>query len=193
MLFGLPWLLTGSILAHETMHAWLRLSGISHLPADVEEGLAQLMALLWLEHQAPDPVCCTRHWANWATLALSHNRPVVVAGTAMLNTSSSVTTCPLCSCSPSCQMAQEVAASCCPAGNLDAALARGSQRLPISEAKYVLACLAWWSLIASVHAGLQGSYEERLASYLAQQVWSVCDVLCPEVAVSDEKLGSIQG
>ena len=56
VLFGLPWLLTGSILAHETMHAWLRLSGISHLPADVEEGLAQLMALLWLEHQAPDPV-----------------------------------------------------------------------------------------------------------------------------------------
>ena len=56
MLFGLPWLLTGSILAHETMHAWLRLTGISHLPADVEEGLAQLMALLWLEHQAPDPV-----------------------------------------------------------------------------------------------------------------------------------------
>ncbi len=65
VLYGLPWLLTGSILAHETMHAWLRLSGVSHLPADVEEGLAQLMALLWLEHQAPDPV---RSWRGqcWA-------------------------------------------------------------------------------------------------------------------------------
>lgn len=56
VLFGLPWLLTGSILAHETMHAWLRLGGISQLNPEVEEGLAQLMALLWLEHQAPQPV-----------------------------------------------------------------------------------------------------------------------------------------
>ncbi|KAK9806813.1 hypothetical protein WJX72_003625 [[Myrmecia] bisecta] len=51
VLYGLPRLLTGSILAHELMHAWLRLNGISGLSLDVEEGLCQLMALLWLESQ----------------------------------------------------------------------------------------------------------------------------------------------
>lgn len=53
--FGLPWLLTGSILAHELMHAYLRLSGLTQLSMDVEEGLCQLMALLWLERQPPSP------------------------------------------------------------------------------------------------------------------------------------------
>ncbi|GAB4818982.1 hypothetical protein N2152v2_006028 [Parachlorella kessleri] len=53
VLFGLPWLLTGSILAHEVMHAWLRLSGYPRLPQKVEEGMCQLMALLWLEKQHP--------------------------------------------------------------------------------------------------------------------------------------------
>lgn len=38
------------------MHAWLRLSGFPRLSMDVEEGLAQLMALLWLERQTPRPV-----------------------------------------------------------------------------------------------------------------------------------------
>ena len=51
VLFGLPHLLTGSILAHECMHAWLRLNGVNHLSLDIEEGLCQLMALLWLEAQ----------------------------------------------------------------------------------------------------------------------------------------------
>ncbi|EFN54802.1 hypothetical protein CHLNCDRAFT_35770 [Chlorella variabilis] len=54
VLYGLPRLLTGSILAHECMHAWLRMSGCSshqHLPEQVEEGLCQLMAYLWLEGQ----------------------------------------------------------------------------------------------------------------------------------------------
>lgn len=53
VLYGLPRLLTGSILAHELMHAWLRLSGVSHrqLPLEVEEGLAQLLAHIWLESQ----------------------------------------------------------------------------------------------------------------------------------------------
>jgi len=56
VLFGMPRLLTGSIIAHELMHAWLKLSG---LPADmqllpmVEEGLCQLMAHLWLGAQQP--------------------------------------------------------------------------------------------------------------------------------------------
>ncbi len=51
MLYGLPWLLTGTILAHECMHAWLRLRGITRLPLQTEEGLCQLMGLLWLESQ----------------------------------------------------------------------------------------------------------------------------------------------
>lgn len=55
VLYGLPWLLTGSILAHEVMHAWLRLSGYAHLTPKVEEGLCQLMALLWLERQQQGP------------------------------------------------------------------------------------------------------------------------------------------
>lgn len=51
VLYGLPWLLTGTILAHECMHAWLRLRGITRLPLQTEEGLCQLMGLLWLESQ----------------------------------------------------------------------------------------------------------------------------------------------
>lgn len=38
------------------MHAWLRLRGYPRLNMHVEEGLAQLMALLWLERQMPQPV-----------------------------------------------------------------------------------------------------------------------------------------
>uniref|UniRef100_A0A251UT90 Putative zinc finger, LIM-type, Protein DA1-like protein n=1 Tax=Helianthus annuus TaxID=4232 RepID=A0A251UT90_HELAN len=39
VLYGLPRLLTGSILAHEMMHAWLRLQGYRTLSQDVEEGI----------------------------------------------------------------------------------------------------------------------------------------------------------
>ena len=53
VLSNLPWLLTGSILAHEIMHAWLRLNHYKDLPLQVEEGLCQLMALLWLESSSP--------------------------------------------------------------------------------------------------------------------------------------------
>ena len=65
VLSGLPRLLTGSIMAHECMHAFLRLSGFEEAAAppagaarsqqhtglapEVEEGLCQLVALLWLE------------------------------------------------------------------------------------------------------------------------------------------------
>lgn len=42
------------------MHAWLRLKGgFEDLPVEIEEGLCQLMALLWLENgkqQRGDPV-----------------------------------------------------------------------------------------------------------------------------------------
>ncbi|EEF52519.1 zinc ion binding protein, putative [Ricinus communis] len=51
ILFGLPRLLTGSILAHEMMHAWMRLRGFQHLSQDVEEGICQVLAHMWLESQ----------------------------------------------------------------------------------------------------------------------------------------------
>lgn len=54
VLSGLPALLTGAVLAHELMHAWLRMEGFRDLPPAVEEGLCQLMAYLWLEAQTPE-------------------------------------------------------------------------------------------------------------------------------------------
>jgi hypothetical protein len=49
--YGLPRLLTGCIIAHELMHAWLRMRNITGLAPQVEEGLCQLMAMLWLDKQ----------------------------------------------------------------------------------------------------------------------------------------------
>ncbi|XP_024975614.1 protein DA1-related 1-like isoform X2 [Cynara cardunculus var. scolymus] len=51
ILYSLPRLLTGSILAHEMMHAWLRLKGYSNLPPDVEEGICQVLAHMWLDSE----------------------------------------------------------------------------------------------------------------------------------------------
>uniref|UniRef100_A0A7C9ENY7 LIM zinc-binding domain-containing protein n=1 Tax=Opuntia streptacantha TaxID=393608 RepID=A0A7C9ENY7_OPUST len=51
ILFGLPRLLTGSILAHEMMHAWLRLNGYPNLTPEVEEGICQVLAHMWLESE----------------------------------------------------------------------------------------------------------------------------------------------
>lgn len=51
ILYGLPRLLTGSILAHEMMHAWLRLKGYRTLRQDVEEGICQVVAHMWLESE----------------------------------------------------------------------------------------------------------------------------------------------
>ncbi|XP_022962340.1 protein DA1-like [Cucurbita moschata] len=51
ILFGLPRLLTGSILAHEMMHAWLRLKGFRTLSQDVEEGICQVLAHMWLSSE----------------------------------------------------------------------------------------------------------------------------------------------
>ncbi|XP_010533250.1 PREDICTED: protein DA1 isoform X2 [Tarenaya hassleriana] len=51
ILFGLPRLLTGSILAHEMMHAWMRLKGFRMLSQDVEEGICQVLAHKWLESE----------------------------------------------------------------------------------------------------------------------------------------------
>ncbi|KAL9357058.1 hypothetical protein Peur_050311 [Populus x canadensis] len=49
ILYGLPRLLTGSILAHEMMHAWLRLQGYPNLRPEVEEGICQVLAHMWLD------------------------------------------------------------------------------------------------------------------------------------------------
>nr|XP_029116324.1 protein DA1-related 1 isoform X2 [Elaeis guineensis] len=51
VLYGLPRLLTGSILAHEMMHAWLRLNGYRGLSLQVEEGICQVLAHMWLESE----------------------------------------------------------------------------------------------------------------------------------------------
>ncbi|VAH40021.1 unnamed protein product [Triticum turgidum subsp. durum] len=51
ILYGLPRLLTGSILAHEMMHAWLRLKGYRTLSPDIEEGICQVLAHLWIESE----------------------------------------------------------------------------------------------------------------------------------------------
>ncbi|VVB18319.1 unnamed protein product [Arabis nemorensis] len=41
IIYGLPRLLTGYLLAHEMMHAWLRLNGFKNLKLELEEGLCQ--------------------------------------------------------------------------------------------------------------------------------------------------------
>ncbi|KAI4306756.1 hypothetical protein L6164_030007 [Bauhinia variegata] len=48
VLYGLPRLLTGAILAHELMHGWLRLKGFRNLDPEVEEGICQVLSHLWL-------------------------------------------------------------------------------------------------------------------------------------------------
>ncbi|WOL07825.1 protein DA1-related 1 [Canna indica] len=51
ILYGLPRLLTGSILAHEMMHAWLRLKGYGSLKPEVEEGICQVLGHMWLDSE----------------------------------------------------------------------------------------------------------------------------------------------
>lgn len=55
VLGGYPRLLTGQILAHELMHAWLKTSGALGLAPEVEEGLCEAMARLWLGEQRGSP------------------------------------------------------------------------------------------------------------------------------------------
>ncbi|KDO69210.1 hypothetical protein CISIN_1g0105811mg, partial [Citrus sinensis] len=55
VLYGLPRLLTGAILAHELMHGWLRLKGYRNLNPEVEEGICQVLSYMWLESEVlPD-------------------------------------------------------------------------------------------------------------------------------------------
>ncbi|MQM16793.1 hypothetical protein Taro_049751 [Colocasia esculenta] len=51
ILYGLPRLLTGAILAHELMHGWLRLKGYRNLSPEVEEGICQVLSYMWLESE----------------------------------------------------------------------------------------------------------------------------------------------
>ncbi|KAJ7960177.1 Protein DA1-like [Quillaja saponaria] len=51
VLYGLPRLLTGAILAHELMHGWLRLNGYCNLNPGVEEGICQVLSYMWLESE----------------------------------------------------------------------------------------------------------------------------------------------
>lgn len=51
ILYGLPRLLTGAILAHEMMHAWLRLQGYRTISQEVEEGICQVMGYMWLQSE----------------------------------------------------------------------------------------------------------------------------------------------
>ncbi|KAK4343613.1 hypothetical protein RND71_036707 [Anisodus tanguticus] len=44
-------LLTGAILAHELMHAWLCLKGFRNLSLEVEEGICQVLSYMWLESE----------------------------------------------------------------------------------------------------------------------------------------------
>ena len=53
VLYGLPAVCAGAILAHECTHAYIRMAGgYPRLRPKIEEGLCQLMALLWVEHVA---------------------------------------------------------------------------------------------------------------------------------------------
>ncbi|XP_022762144.1 protein DA1-like [Durio zibethinus] len=49
ILFGLPRIMTGAIMAHELMHAWLKQKGVRNLEPKVEEGICQVIAHEWLE------------------------------------------------------------------------------------------------------------------------------------------------
>ncbi|KAL0657086.1 hypothetical protein Bca4012_077670 [Brassica carinata] len=52
ILYGLPRLLTGYILAHEMMHAYLRLNGCRNLNTVMEEGICQVLGHMWTPSEA---------------------------------------------------------------------------------------------------------------------------------------------
>ncbi|XP_019095369.1 PREDICTED: protein DA1-related 3-like isoform X1 [Camelina sativa] len=77
ILYGLPRVLTGYILAHEMMHAWLRLNGYKKLNNVLEEGLCQVLGHLWLEPQkyaTPDVVVVAAADASTASSSSSSSR-----------------------------------------------------------------------------------------------------------------------
>ncbi|GFP86347.1 protein da1-related 2 [Phtheirospermum japonicum] len=68
VLYGLPRLLTGAILAHELMHGWLRLNGYRNLAPEVEEGICQVLSHMWLDSEVlPE----TRHMPSTSSASRS--------------------------------------------------------------------------------------------------------------------------
>ncbi|XP_071706314.1 protein DA1-related 1-like [Rutidosis leptorrhynchoides] len=63
ILYGLPRFLTGSILAHEMMHAWFRQNGCRNLHKYVEEGMCQVLAHMWLTSQINST--SSTHWKRY--------------------------------------------------------------------------------------------------------------------------------
>eukprot|EP00210_Caulerpa_lentillifera_P002949 g2816.t1 len=76
VLFGLPLYLTGSILAHEVMHAYLKLTSDTKLTPFIEEGLCQLMAYLWIEKQTPQDPFEVRLCSFIALQIREHTSPI---------------------------------------------------------------------------------------------------------------------
>ncbi|KAL0863309.1 hypothetical protein Bca101_042427 [Brassica carinata] len=74
ILYGLPRLMTGYILAHEMMHAYLRLNGYRNLNTVIEEGICQVLGHIWLESQTYAPIDATTEAA-----ASSSNNPAATA------------------------------------------------------------------------------------------------------------------
>ncbi|KAJ0239033.1 Protein DA1-related 6 [Hirschfeldia incana] len=64
ILYGLPRLMTGYILAHEMMHAYLRLNGCRNLNTVIEEGICQVLGHMWLESQTYAPIDATEAAAS---------------------------------------------------------------------------------------------------------------------------------
>lgn len=76
ILMGLPRLLTGSILAHEVMHVFLKLTTNMTLDSKIEEGLCQLMAYLWIEQQTPEDSFSQRLCSFIASQIREHPSPI---------------------------------------------------------------------------------------------------------------------
>ncbi|XP_010420518.1 PREDICTED: protein DA1-related 4 [Camelina sativa] len=70
ILYGLPWPLTGYILAHEMMHAYLRLNGFKNINTVLEEGLCQVLGHMWLDSQTyaiPDTPTTSSSFSSFFT------------------------------------------------------------------------------------------------------------------------------
>ncbi|KAF6137567.1 hypothetical protein GIB67_031846 [Kingdonia uniflora] len=102
VLYGLPRLLTGSILAHELMHGWLRLKDYHNLSPEVEEGICQMLSYMWLESEVmPGSQGNSKgrakrkqrvHEINQEELATSHQTPTKQIASSTINTKESEAT-----------------------------------------------------------------------------------------------------
>ncbi|KAF3592039.1 hypothetical protein DY000_02024182 [Brassica cretica] len=72
ILYGLPRLMTGYILAHEMMHAYLRLNRYRNLNTVIEEGICQVLGHMWLESQTYAPVDATEAVASSSSASSTH-------------------------------------------------------------------------------------------------------------------------